>query len=121
MSVSAKITEVIDQEKPQKRRTLTMIRLMTALLTLGVIITTATTAIAAEPEGWCYCNPEAPLCRSICPDRPAVNAFDHHRAAYQARWSNEKSKTMAKVIGRRGVAGMVKPAHKTLNGDRSSY
>lgn len=56
-----------------------MIRLMTALLTLGVIITTATTAIAAEPEGWCYCNPEAPLCRIICPDRPVVNAFDHHR------------------------------------------
>jgi len=51
-----------------------MIRLATALLALGVIVATGTTAIAVEPEGWCTCNPEAPACRSICsfPDPPLV-------------------------------------------------
>jgi len=49
-----------------------MIRLATALLTLNVITATATTAIAVEPQGWCYCNPEAPACRSPCPAPPLV-------------------------------------------------
>ena len=51
-----------------------MVRLATASLVLGVIVTTGTTAIAVEPEGWCNCNPEAPACRSICsfPDPPLV-------------------------------------------------
>jgi hypothetical protein len=44
-----------------------MIRLITVLLTLAVLMATATTVIAVEPEGWCNCNPEAPACRSICP------------------------------------------------------
>jgi hypothetical protein len=43
-----------------------MIRLATALLTLGVGMAIATTAIAMEPEGWCNCNPEAPACRVTC-------------------------------------------------------
>jgi hypothetical protein len=38
-----------------------MIRLMTALLTAGVITATATTAVA-QP-GWNDCNPNAPRCR----------------------------------------------------------
>jgi hypothetical protein len=40
-----------------------MIRLEIALLTLGVITATATTAIA----GCNTCNPNAPRCRQICP------------------------------------------------------
>jgi hypothetical protein len=38
-----------------------MIKFMTALLALGVITATATTAIA-QP-GWNDCNPNAPRCR----------------------------------------------------------
>jgi len=51
---------------------LTMIRLTTALLTMAVLMGTATTVIAVEPEGWCNCNLEAPLCRSICPYHPPL-------------------------------------------------
>jgi hypothetical protein len=47
-----------------------MIRLIAVLLTLAVLMATATTVIAVEPEGWCNCNPEAPACRSICPYHP---------------------------------------------------
>jgi hypothetical protein len=38
-----------------------MIRLVAALLTLGVITATVTT-VAAQP-GWNDCNPDAPRCR----------------------------------------------------------
>ena len=48
-----------------------MIRLSTALLTLGVGMSIATTAIAMEPPGWCYCNPEAPACRVYCGSEPS--------------------------------------------------
>jgi hypothetical protein len=41
-----------------------MIRLTTALLTLGVGIAIATTAIA-QPGWWVGCNPEADLCRLL--------------------------------------------------------
>jgi hypothetical protein len=47
-----------------------MIRLTTALLTLGVGMAIATTAIAMEPQGWCNCNPEAPACRVYCGSDP---------------------------------------------------
>jgi hypothetical protein len=48
-----------------------MIRLTTTLLTLGVCMAYATTAIAVEPEGSCNCNPEAPACRVICGSVPS--------------------------------------------------
>jgi hypothetical protein len=41
-----------------------MIRLTTALLTLGVGMAIATTAIA-QPGWWVGCNPEADLCRLL--------------------------------------------------------
>ena len=47
-----------------------MIRLTTALLTLGVSTATTTTAIA---QGQCFygsCNPEAPWCRLLCGSGP---------------------------------------------------
>jgi hypothetical protein len=47
-----------------------MIRLTKVLLTLAILMATATTVMAVEPEGWCNCNVEAPLCRSICPYHP---------------------------------------------------
>jgi hypothetical protein len=47
-----------------------MIRLTTALLTLGAGMAIATTAIAMEPQGWCNCNPEAPACRVYCGSEP---------------------------------------------------
>jgi hypothetical protein len=45
-----------------------MVRLTTALLALGGVVATATTALAVEPQGWCTCNPDAPACRAICPE-----------------------------------------------------
>jgi hypothetical protein len=59
---------------PSTKYAVTMIGLTTTLLALDVIMTTTTTAIAQEPGGCFigYCNPEAPLCRAICPDRPPV-------------------------------------------------
>jgi hypothetical protein len=45
-----------------------MIRLTTALLTLGVIIAIAST-VSAQAQGECFwvgCNPEADLCRLFC-------------------------------------------------------
>jgi hypothetical protein len=45
-----------------------MIRLTAGLLAAGAIMATATTAVAVEPQGWCTCNPDAPPCRSICPE-----------------------------------------------------
>jgi hypothetical protein len=41
-----------------------MVRLTTALLTLGVGLAIATTAIA-QPGWWVGCNPEADLCRLL--------------------------------------------------------
>lgn len=44
-----------------------MIRLTTALLTLGVIIAIASTAQAQGDECfWVGCNPEAGVCRLLC-------------------------------------------------------
>ena len=69
-----------------------MIRLTTALLTLGVIMATATTAIAQEQDECLigYCNPEAPLCRAICPDRPPLPSrwrYDQRGKSHQrATW-----------------------------------
>ena len=45
-----------------------MIRMTTALPTLGVSVATATTAIA---EGWwAGCNPQAPWCQRLSSDPP---------------------------------------------------
>jgi hypothetical protein len=49
-----------------------MVRLTTALLTLGIGLATATVANAIEPEGSCNCNPEAPACRIICGSTPSA-------------------------------------------------
>lgn len=54
-----------------------MIRLTAALLTLGVITATATTAIA----GCNTCNPNAPRCRQIC---PPPRHHRHHPTMTQA-------------------------------------
>jgi hypothetical protein len=76
------------------RRTLTMIRLTTALLTLGVSMTTATTALAQDGcSFYGSCNPEASWCRLLCgsdPQRqnvrsqwaPGYVAATHHRHMY---------------------------------------
>jgi len=42
-----------------------MIRLTTALVTLGVGMAVAMTA-SAQPGWWVGCNPEADLCRLLC-------------------------------------------------------
>jgi hypothetical protein len=49
-----------------------MIRLTTALLTLGVSIASATTALAQSQDGCFYgsCNPEASWCRLLCGSDP---------------------------------------------------
>ena len=68
-----------------------MIRLTTALLTLGVSIASATTALA---QGQCFygsCNPEASWCRLLCGSdpqqqnvrsQPGYVAATHHRSMY---------------------------------------
>ena len=70
-----------------------MIRLTTALLTMAVLMGTATTVIAVEPEGWCNCNLEAPLCRSICPYHPPLTGEQgwwhyhwHHHYRHDRHW-----------------------------------
>ena len=63
-----------------------MTRLMRALLTLGVGMAIATTAIA---QGWWVgCNPDAPMCRvqtgsdDVRPWPPGYVAPTHHRRMY---------------------------------------
>jgi hypothetical protein len=62
-----------------------MMRLTTALLTLGVGMATATTAIA-QAQGECWwvgCNPEAPLCRVQCgSDSPQQNVRNQWSPGY---------------------------------------
>jgi hypothetical protein len=68
-----------------------MMRLMTALLTLGVMATT--TALAQGQDGCFYgsCNPEAPWCRLLCGSdpqnvrsqwAPGYVAAPHHSGTY---------------------------------------
>ena len=70
-----------------------MIRLTTALLTLGVSIASATTALAQGQDGCFYgsCNPEASWCRLLCGSdpqqqnvrsQPGYVAATHHRSMY---------------------------------------
>ena len=47
-----------------------MIRLTTALLTLGVSMATATTALAQDGCFYGSCNPEASWCRLLCGSDP---------------------------------------------------
>ena len=69
-----------------------MIRLTTALLTLGVGMATATTAIA-QCCFYGHCNPEASWCRLLCGSdsqqqnvrsqwAPGYVAAPHHRSMY---------------------------------------
>jgi hypothetical protein len=84
------------------RRTQTMIRLTTALLTLGVSVATATTALA---QGCFYgaCNPEATWCRVLCGSDPQQQnvrsqwapgyvAAPHERSMYMAHGSTVHKK-----------------------------
>jgi hypothetical protein len=63
-----------------------MIRLTTALLTLGVSVAAATTSIA-QGQNECFygsCNPEAPWCRLLCGSGPQyqnVRSQWHHQHA----------------------------------------
>jgi hypothetical protein len=72
-----------------------MIRLTTALLTLGVSVATATTALTQGQDGCFYgsCNPEASWCRLLCGSDPQQQnvrsqwapgyvAAPHHRSMY---------------------------------------
>jgi len=66
-----------------------MIRLTTALLTLGVGVAIATTAIA-QPGWWVGCNPEAYWCGllsggadpRLAPGAPGYVAPPNHRSMY---------------------------------------
>jgi hypothetical protein len=57
-----------------------MIKLTTALLLLGVMTATATTAIA----GCNTCNPNAPRCRQIC---PPSRHHRHHATRIQTQFA----------------------------------
>jgi hypothetical protein len=52
-----------------------MIKLTTALLTLGVGTAIATTAIAQD-SWWAGCNPQASLCRQLYTDPPWQPRYD---------------------------------------------
>jgi hypothetical protein len=61
-----------------------MIKLTTALLTLGVGVAIATTAIAQD-SWWAGCNPQASWCRRLHTDpswKPGYDAPTHHRSMY---------------------------------------
>jgi hypothetical protein len=78
-----------------------MIRLTTALLTLGVSMATAATTLA-QGQGGCFygsCNPEASWCRLLCgsdPQQqnvrsqwaPGYAAAPHHRSMYMYAHGN---------------------------------
>ena len=63
-----------------------MIRLTTALLTLGVGMATATTALAQDGCFYGSCNPEASWCRLLCGSDPQQqnvrSPATHHRGMY---------------------------------------
>jgi len=62
-----------------------MIKLTTALVTLGVGMAIATTAVA-QSGWWVGCNPEAPACRLYAGSdpqwTPGYVAPTHHRSMY---------------------------------------
>jgi hypothetical protein len=63
-----------------------MIKLTTALLTLGISMATVPTVIAQRLNECFYgsCNPEAPWCRLLCgsdPQQQNVRSQWHHRSA----------------------------------------
>ena len=62
-----------------------MIRLTLASLTLSIIVAGATRAYAVEPQGWCYCNPDAPACRSLCPE-PDPPLVMQEQGRYPRTW-----------------------------------
>ena len=68
-----------------------MIRLTTVLLTLGVSMAIATTALAQNGCFYGSCNPEASWCRLLCGSdpqqqnvrsQPGYVAATHHRSMY---------------------------------------
>ena len=72
-----------------------MIRLTTVLLTLGVSMATATTALAQGQDGCFYgsCNPEASWCRLLCGSDPQyqnVHSRWHHRHAKHRHAKRDK-------------------------------
>ena len=79
-----------------------MIRLTPVLLTLGVSMATATTALA---QGCFYgsCNPQAPACQLLCGSDPQqqnvrsqwVPGYSHHRSMYMYAHGNGTHKHKA--------------------------
>ena len=71
-----------------------MIRLTIALLTLGVSVAIATTAIAQE-QGECWwvgCNPEAPWCRLLCGSDPQQQYVrSQWQASYASMYPRQRS------------------------------
>jgi hypothetical protein len=88
----------------------TMIRLIAAMLTFGVLMATATTAIAQERNECLYgsCNPEAPWCRLLCGSddvrtpRQASHACSlqrsHHRYPNHHKHGHSRGRRVASII-----------------------
>ena len=80
-----------------------MIRLTTALLTLGVSMAIATTALAQNGCFYGSCNPEASWCRLLCGSDPQqqnvrsqwVPGYSHHRSMYMYAHGNGTHKHKA--------------------------
>jgi len=77
-----------------------MIRLTTALLTLGIIIATAST-VTAQGQGdecfWVGCNPEAGVCRLLCgSDDPRQTEIGERQAPYASAYPQHQYHRHAK-------------------------
>ena len=69
-----------------------MIRLMTALPTLGIVMAVATTAIAQGGECWWVgCNPEATLCRTQCGSDNVLSQWYQWQAPYAYTYPRQRS------------------------------
>ena len=86
-----------------------MIRLTTALLTLGVSIGSATTALAQGQDGCFYgsCNPEASWCRLLCGSDPQQQNVRSQPGYVAARTCTKSAKEGdCSLKGRRRNAGL---------------
>jgi len=64
-----------------------MVRLTIALLTLGILAATGTTAKAQECW-WVGCNPEADLCRLLCGSDDINSQWRaHYAGSYPRQWT----------------------------------
>jgi len=68
-----------------------MIRLTTALLTLGIVTAMTVTAQAQGECWWVGCNPEATLCRTQCGSDNVLSQWYQWQAPYAYTYPRQRS------------------------------